>query len=315
LNQQEQEKALENKALEFIKALKKSAPYSIDSANELRLNRLCAIEDWENRKFLEVISQFQIPTYYEKCKGILARKPGLIHRKDWEWAMGVIAMERFGKLSKNSKAIGIGCGKEIIMYYLANNIGHVYATDIYSGSEWDHFAPRDLVQNPGKYAPFDYHENVLTVLRMDGTRLEFPSDTFDVTFSFSSIEHFGGKDHSGALASVREMERVLKPGGIAVIATEYIINDREAPSFTNQFYNNKTIHSDLVEPLQQLRLVEPLDLRITTRTLDTVMDAKDAVKWDTNVFDESYKRTHPYILLRVGDILLTSVILVFEKGY
>ena len=26
------------------------------------------------------------------------RKPGLIHRKDWEWTMGIIAMKRFNKL-------------------------------------------------------------------------------------------------------------------------------------------------------------------------------------------------------------------------
>jgi len=44
---------------------------------------------------------------------------------------------------------------------------------------------------------------------MDGRRLEFPPETFDIALSFSSIEHFGGKNHSGALKSVREMERVF----------------------------------------------------------------------------------------------------------
>jgi ubiquinone/menaquinone biosynthesis C-methylase UbiE len=62
---------------------------------------------------------------------------------------------------------------------------------------------------------------------MDGTKLEFPSNTFDIAFSFSSIEHFGGENHSGALKGLKEIERVLKPGGIAVITTEYIINNKE----------------------------------------------------------------------------------------
>ena len=61
---------------------------------------------------------------------------------------------------------------------------------------------------------------------MNGTQLEFPSDSFDVVFSFSSIEHFGGENYSGALKSLKEMERVLKPGGIAVVTTEYIINNK-----------------------------------------------------------------------------------------
>ena len=67
---------------------------------------------------------------------------------------------------------------------------------------------------------------------------------------------------------MKEIERVLKPGGIAVIATEYIINDKDHP----EFFNRKTIYSDLIDKLDSLKLVEPLDLRITTKTLDTVMD-------------------------------------------
>jgi ubiquinone/menaquinone biosynthesis C-methylase UbiE len=47
-------------------------------------------------------------------------------------------------------------------------------------------------------------------LRKDETKLEFPSDTFDIVFSFSSIEHFGGRNYEGALKSLKEIERVLK---------------------------------------------------------------------------------------------------------
>jgi hypothetical protein len=36
---------------------------------------------------------------------------------------------------------------------------------------------------------------------MDGTRFEFPPETFDIAFSFSSIEHFEGENHEGALKS------------------------------------------------------------------------------------------------------------------
>jgi hypothetical protein len=113
---------------------------------------------------------------------------------------------------------------------------------------------------------------------------------------------------------MKEVERVLKPGGIAVIATEYIINDKEAPDLANQFYNRRTIYSDLIDKLETMHLVEPLDLMVTAKTLDTVMDVRDAEKWDKSVFDDGYKKMHPYILLRTGNILLTSVMLVFQKS-
>jgi SAM-dependent methyltransferase len=288
----------EKEIFDFISHLKQTSPYYINPNDEPKLNRLCYVEDWKNQEIRDTLSELQ-----------KLSTQGFIHRKDWEWALGIVAMRRFGKLTKNSKAIGIGSGTEPIPFYLSNNINHVYATDLYKKTDgWEKAAPSDFPENPKKYAPFPYNEEALTVLRMDGTKLEFPSENFDIAFSFSSIEHFGGKNHSGALKSLREIERVLKRGGIAVIATEYIINNKEHP----EFFNERTIYSDLINKLEKLQLVEPLDLRITTNTLDTVVEffSVDA-NWDN--IDEEYKKTHPLILLQVRNILFTSVMLVFQK--
>jgi hypothetical protein len=46
-------------------------------------------------------------------------------------------MKRFGKLHNKSMAIGIGAGRELILFYLANHLGHVYATDLYSKKRWE----------------------------------------------------------------------------------------------------------------------------------------------------------------------------------
>ena len=304
----------------YISHLKRNSPFSIDKNNNLMLNRLCYIEDWDNKELRKIINDLQNPVYETYIhrndwkttstnnKIVGMRKPGLIHRKDWEWALGIIAMKRFNKLNDKCTALGIGAGREEVLFYLANNLKHVYATDIYDGKEWDNFAPSDFPENPKKYAPFPYREDALTVLRMDGTRLEFPSETFDIAFSFSSIEHFGGENHAGALKSLKEMERVLKKDGIAVIATEYIINNKDHP----EFFNKKTIYSDLIDKLDSLKLVEPLDLRITTKTLDTVMDYSNALYWDS-VDDYKFQKSHPHLLLKLRNILYTSVMLVLKK--
>jgi SAM-dependent methyltransferase len=295
---QEIDRLNEIEAYEFISHLKQRSQYSIDPNQKPKLNRLCYLEDWKNNQIKEALSELH------KLHPL-----GLIHRKDWEWALGIIAMQRFDKLNKNSTAIGIGAGTEPIPFYLANRLKHVYATDLYGEiKNWNKAAPSNFPENPKKYAPFPYKEDALTVLRMDGTNIEFPSESFDIAFSFSSIEHFGGKNHAGALQSVKEMERVLKKGGIAVIATEYIINDKDHP----EFFNKKTIYSDLIDKLKELKLVEPLDLRITTKTLDTVIDYSDAVYWDTSD-DNDFKKNHPLLLIRVRNLLLTSVMLVFKK--
>lgn len=287
----------EKETSDFISHLKQTYPYYINLHDKPKLNRLCYIEDWKNGEIKETLSQLR-----------KLHPQGFIHRKDWEWALGIVAMRRFDKLTKKSTAIGVGAGTEPIPFYLANNINHVYATDLYDAKDWKKAAPSDFPENPKKYAPFPYNEDALTVLRMNGTKLEFPSENFDIAFSFSSIEHFGGKNHSGALKCLREIERVLKRGGIAVIATEYIINNKEH----HEFFNRRTIYSDLINKLEKLQLVEPLDLRLTTNTLDTVIElfSVDA-NWDN--IDEEYKKTHPLILIRARNILFTSVMLVFQK--
>jgi SAM-dependent methyltransferase len=316
LDERARKNAEDSEVQSFIKRLKQISnnSYHVDPNGRMRLNKLCCIEDWENYEVREIIPKLQDITYYDKCRGTLARKPGQIHRKDWEWTLGIIAMKRFGKLNKNSTAIGIGAGKELILFYLANHLGHLYATDLYSTKEWENFAPADFPENPSKYSPFPYNQSALTALRMDGTRLEFPSDSFDIVFSFSSIEHFGGENYSGALKSLKEMERVLKPGGIAIVATEYIINNKKPPDVTNQFYNEYTIYSHLINRLEVMKLVEPLDLTISQKTLDKgIIDAGKAVDWDTSRVNDDFKQANPYIVIKLGNILVTSIMLIFQK--
>ncbi len=282
---------------QFIQHLKKSSPYNVKSHENIKLNKLCNIEDWEKPEIIDTI-----PRFHKKGQ------PIFIHRKDWELALGIVAMQRYGKLNDQSTALGVGSGKEPVLFYLANKLNHVYATDLYTGTNWQGEAPIDFPLNPFKYAPFSYKEDALTVLKMDGTKLEFPSEKFDIAFSFSSIEHFGGKNHQGSLKALRESERVLKPGGIAVIATEFIINNKEHP----EFFNERTIYCDLIDKLDKLKLVEPLDLGITSNTLDTVIDYfPTAFDWDQQ--DEQYKQKHPHVLLRLKNLLFTSMMLVFQK--
>ena len=55
----------------------------------------------------------------------------------------------------------------------------------------------------------------------DARELPFPDGAFDVVFSLSSIEHFGGPRDVARAA--REMGRVLKPGGHAFVVTECFV--------------------------------------------------------------------------------------------
>ena len=289
----------EREVSEFLKKMKKTTDHEVlvDRNAKLNLNKLCHLEDFRNKEVIQALIEIH------KLNPL-----GLIHRKDWEWAMGLIAIQRLGKLNKKWSAVGVGSGTEVIPFYLANKINHVYATDLYNAGGWSAAEPTSFLENPKKYAPFPYREEGLTVMRMDGTKLEFPSESFDIAFSFSSIEHFGGKNHIGSLRSLKEIERVLKPGGIAVIATEFIINNKKH----YEFFNRKTLFSELINKVDLLRLVTPIDFCVSAETLDTILDFfKFDVNW--NKFDNDFKRQHPLIVLRARNIVFTSIMLVFSK--
>jgi hypothetical protein len=103
----------------------------------------------------------------------------------------------------------------------------------------------DILSHPEAYAPFPYRRDRLTFMRMDGRHLEFADATFDIAYSLSSIEHFGGME--GAVATLREMTRVLKPGGVLALATEYVL---DGPPHEETFRPDEFPHS-----ISGLRLV------------------------------------------------------------
>jgi ubiquinone/menaquinone biosynthesis C-methylase UbiE len=130
---------------------------------------------------------------------------------------------------------------------------------------------------------------------MDGRNLLFQSNSFDIVFSLSSIEHFGGKD--SAARAMEEMGRVLKPGGIAVIATEFILNGKEH----SEFFTEKDLLEYVVKP-SGMQLIQNIGFTIPRVFL------KNPIKFPSDIYKT------PHLSLTIGDIIFTSIILFFEKG-
>lgn len=62
-----------------------------------------------------------------------------------------------------------------------------------------------------------------------------------------------------------EIERVLKPGGVAAITTEYVLPDPSTGLnniFDSEYFNLRCLYEYLIRPLTHLRLVQGLDLSI-----------------------------------------------------
>jgi SAM-dependent methyltransferase len=260
-------------------------------------------------------------------------------RKYWEFSQGVYALEELGLLHNGSNALGVGSGHEHIVFYLATLLGHVTATDLYDMPGGWHGREGDpsMLTAPEQYIahilPAHTWRERLTMLAMDGTRLQFPDASFDVVFSFSAIEHFyylwpwpwpwsraqqpplnnangntnaNGKRTTGFLPaatdSVVEMARVLRPGGALVLATEVILNGR--PHFDwlggvvpmRNFFLPEDLQTYIIEPAAAagLHLVEPIDWTVSDRTLQHVVQSTHN--------SEQCRAARPHFLLQEGGL-------------
>jgi SAM-dependent methyltransferase len=177
-----------------------------------RFAKLCDIGDWAEPDFLRAAAEI-----------LPERDPAThVERKVWEFAMLALFLEQTGRMSEATEALAVGAGDERIVFWLANRLGRVVATDIYGQGD---FAGREaapsMLEDPAAHAPFPYREERLEVRWMDARRLDFPDESFDVVFSLSSFEHFGGAGDVAAASS--ELGRVLRPGGHAFVVTECFV--------------------------------------------------------------------------------------------
>jgi SAM-dependent methyltransferase len=244
--------------------------------------KLCDLADFEDAELRARIQEI-VP-------GLEA--PADLHRKYWEYATLTLFLEDVGLLDEETEILSVGAGHEEVLYWLCNYVRRVVATDIYGEGDFaDREADHVMLSDPSAFAPYPYREDRLDVRRMDARALEFEDATFDAVFSLSSIEHFGSPQD--IVSASNEIGRVLKPGGYAFIVTEcftgrHLLNSRLVQTAIRlvtlgrhcekatpwrrsiDVFTPRELLSRIVRP-SGLRLVQPMDLRLSAQTHDNVV--------------------------------------------
>jgi SAM-dependent methyltransferase len=269
-----------------------------------RINKLFNVEDFRDERIVRWADALGLPGYRF-----------VVWRKIWEWGLGLYALDKFHMLQKDKIGIGLASGHEHPIYYLSHRLKHVYATDIYGEGSFstDGTASDEVFANFGKFSPLkEWNKAAVTVMKMDARNLSRFQDSYaDFIFSFSSIEHFpawgtSGEPHTGASQSMQEQGRVLKSGGIAIVATEVIVNGRDECDWPDFFTPNE-FQRFIVEPARVagLHLVEEIDWTLSSLTREATL----------NIDDSRCYFYYPHALLRGqhGKCVFGSVMAVFQK--
>lgn len=166
-------------------------------------------------------------------------------------------------IQKGEKILDISSPKLISLYISEKKESIVYGTDV-----WDKEIGvwRDIVANIVRNEKF---KKYLKLIVVDGRKLPYKKNFFDKIFSVSVIEHI---ENNGDTKCIKELARVLKPGGKIVITTpfgkEYKENwvNRNAygneykgtkPVFLSRIYSRKTLFERLIKP-SGLKLVSSI---------------------------------------------------------
>jgi SAM-dependent methyltransferase len=266
---------------------------------QLNMMKVCDGADWFAPGFSTTISSelHEVPRF---------------HRKQWEFAVKFNLLRDAGVLHENSRGISFGSGHELLLYALANHVGHLWATDLYSDSTiWPDARTGDINAFVRGDPPFPTRVDRLSAKNMDMRQIEFDDESFDFAYSSSAVEHIGGWDEFRQ--HLTDVRRVLKPGGVYVMTTDISYGKAtEMPG--NYKFDDRGLQWWLQESGMAYEPV--IDCRIARHYINTPMPA-DPMTWITpdegRVRHELFQRLMQVQML-TGRYPHSSVVLMMRKA-
>lgn len=278
----------------------------------LPLSKLIDVEDFDAPELAPYLQEIAA---LESARGGMASGPRILDPKQWQCAMTLRVLDRERVASPGHLIAAVGAGTEATLFALARRGAVVFAVDRYlERTAWSDVAPAGMLIDPLQYSPTGHPRGHVIPVHSSALALNLPSGTFDAVFSNGAIEHFGSL--ANVAIAAREIGRILKPGGVATIATEFRVDgpdDRRWFDNDTMLFTPELLQRHVVQP-SGLVARDPLVTVQSDRTFETrrnLVDFPDAAK-SLQALDE--KRTaSPSLVVYHDGFLFCSVVLTLFK--
>lgn len=249
---------------------------------------------------------FHLPLYNWWCEKL--KLAPVFLRKQWEWVYITHALYERGMLKPGSRGIGFGVGTEPLVDLYASFGCEILATDLGAeeaeGKGWIETAQHAADKQALAYGLANTEDFNRLVSFRPVNMNAIPDDIrgYDFCYSSCSIEHVG--DLSLSKQFVENVLDVLKPGGISIHTTEFVINsDDETVEEGNTVLWRKRDFREVAEKLRAKgHYVEPLDFYTGRHLVDKYVDLPP------------FGRGEPHLRLLIGKFKCTSFGLIVRKG-
>lgn len=236
----------------------------------------------------------------------------MLHRKMWEWLFIAEALRERGLLAAGRRGLGFGVGQEPLVACFAAEGCDLVATDqpheLAVSSGWTDSSVEWAggLENLPTYGLISEAELVGRVQYRDVDMNHLPDDLrgFDFTWSSCALEHLGTLG-AGADFVVAQMD-CLRPGGVAVHTTEYLVASATGDSAASTveaggtvFYRRSDV-ADLVDRLRRDGHAIDMDYSLGAAPEDLHIDVAP--------YTDVHLRT------QLGEYVTTSVALIITKG-
>jgi SAM-dependent methyltransferase len=275
--------------------------------------------------------------------------------------MAIKAMRDAGVLREDAEVLGVGAGNEPTLFWLTSYVKRVHATDLYlegpvagiekwnemgkwlrevrlrdlvratrhvtpivanklkAGNRWSASADQSMLRSPESHWSGDWRPRRLVVQDMDALNLRYEDESFDAIFSSSSIEHFGTLDR--VRRSIHEMCRVLRPGGLLTLSTEWRLAGPRPGLPGILMFDGDMLYRQIFRDLP-LSAVSEFDGSVSRATLDSRRDfvevladmSRHVLRHGSLALEDLVWSHYPHVVLSFGDRAWTSVHLALRKN-
>jgi hypothetical protein len=174
---------------------------------------------------------FAEPWFHSWCES-LHLKP-LLHRKIWEYAFVLQAMQENGALRAGARGVGFGCGEEPVASFLAARGIEVTVTDLApeqsEGLGWVATGQHTSSLQQAYYPDLVSQEEFNRLVRLEYVDMnDIPAsmkEGYDFCWSICAFEHLGSIRKG--LDFIKNSMKVLRPGGVSIHTTEFNLTNEE----------------------------------------------------------------------------------------